>query len=553
MNKSKNTRKITNAADDYFGYMAQNYPVMCASDEFYFFPRVKKAGQFLNILDSLSAQKIKQDISCIKNIRRSLETIDTKTIDLEELIDLTLLRQSMSSFIREFQDFKIYRHDPTLYLKVILFGIYQFLDHPRHIRRGNIEDTLSMRLSQIPRLLSEAKKNLSKKIAPAYLETASAMIDSLIDYLKPLPLYFNDRPSLLRQINALVKKSVTSLDDFKKFILKRTSQENFLKDKQLFKDILNTSFVYHRDIDEIFDIANEEYHVTLCELKRLANTVNPHKTWQEILSKYRPDVKDVKSLLALYSGQIQKIKRFLKQNNIITIPEAQSISVRLTPKFMQPIRASASYNSSIGISPKDTAYFYITADFANIKKEAAKPKFSIIHNEYMFLTAHETYPGHHLLDVTRALFKNPIRQQIESPLFYEGWASYAEGLIDEFGYIKEPVQKLVGLRRRAWRAVRAMLDTGIRIGKLNLGEAGLLLKNLGYETRLVKSMLRHYLVMPGYQLCYTMGKYEITRLRKKFAAKLGLRKFHDLIVNSGEIPFDLLEKRIKKHLCQKNS
>lgn len=176
-----------------------------------------------------------------------------------------------------------------------------------------------------------------------------------------------------------------------------------------------------------------------------------------------------------------------------------------------------------------------------------------IHNEYIFVTAHETYPGHHLLDSIRRGLKNPIRQQIESPLFYEGWASYAERLIDQLGYTKNPLQGMVGLKRQAWRAVRAMLDVGIRINRLKSEDAKDLLKGLGYSPRIVKSMLKAYLLSPGYQLCYTLGKFEIDRLKRKFCSKLGLKKFHDFLLGGGQIPFDLIEKRILKSLRRKNS
>ena len=98
-----------------------------------------------------------------------------------------------------------------------------------------------------------------------------------------------------------------------------------------------------------------------------------------------------------------------------------------------------------------------------------------------------------------------------------------------------------------------MLDVGLRTNKLKIGEAKRLLKNLGYEEKTVKSMLRHYILTPGYQLCYTIGKYEIEKLKKKLLPQLGLKKIHDFILQNGQIPFNLLEKKIKSKLCKKNS
>ena len=91
-----------------------------------------------------------------------------------------------------------------------------------------------------------------------------------------------------------------------------------------------------------------------------------------------------------------------------------------------------------------------------------------------------------------------------------------------------------------------MIDVGTRIDMLNIQDAKSLLENLGYSPGLVKLMLRHYLLTPGYQLCYTIGAFELERLKKKFSRKFGIKKFHDIILNTGQVPFDLLEKKLER-------
>jgi hypothetical protein len=535
--------EIVKISENYFNYMAKEYPVMCLSDEFYFFPRARKSIQFLNCLDSLDKQKIIENVSYIKNLKNSLEKLPLKNIDLDTQIDLTLLNQSMSTFLREFGEIKIWQSDPTIYLKIIIMGIEQLITNLSFIRTDTY-DNLSSRITQIPPLLNIATDNLKKMPLP-YLETALEMVKSFIDYFKcSLPLR---NKYLCKNISPLIKKVLCSLMDFKKNLLRKQKQKLSFKNQMLLERILKESFSYKKGIKEIFDIATEEYHSTIKQLNQLAKKIDSTKNWQEILLKYKLNIKSEGELLRLYSAEIKKVKEFLEEKNILPIPKTQNILVKTTPKFMEPIRASASYSSSITNDMREQAHFYITS---NIPKDN---KLSKIHNEYVFITAHETYPGHHLLDSIRKNLKNPVRQQIESPLFYEGWSSYAERLIDELGYIKNPIQRLVGLKRQAWRAVRAMVDIGVRTGELKFTEARELLKELGYEPSLIKSMLRHYLLTPGYQLCYTIGKYEIEKLKKQYSSKLGLKEFYNCLLTGGEIPFNLIERRLKDKLCQKNS
>ena len=160
--------KLLKLAGDYFRFTACAYPVMSLSDEFYFFPRPSQAIQYMNNLDSLDEEKIKQDISYIKALKLSLERLDIKDMDLETQIDWHLLKQSIAGFLREFQQVKIWRNDPNLYLK-------------------DIHEELASRIKQIPRLVNEAKLNLG--IIPIfYKQTALQMAKVQIDYLKGIKI-----------------------------------------------------------------------------------------------------------------------------------------------------------------------------------------------------------------------------------------------------------------------------------------------------------------------------------------------------------------------------
>jgi len=550
MDKTSCKKKIAGLAEDYFDYISRNYPVMCLSDEFYFFPRAKKAREHLSSLESLNKEKIKQDISFVKNLQARLRKLNIKDTDIEAEIDFTLLSQTISTFLREFGETRIWQVNPILYLKIILFGIEHVIGQS-YFLRSDTEGCLLSRIKQVPRLLNEAKSNL-RNIPQGYLKTAIEAAESSTGYFKNLSCT-RLKSSRLTELTGSINKTLDSLSDFKKALRKKVSSRDFfIKDKTLLRQILRHSFSYKRGLDDIFRIASEELRNTRKELAETAGRINPKKSWQEILYQYDINLQEPKELLNLYVVQAEKIKKFLKGKSIMTIPKTQKVIIKETPSYLRPLRASASYACPVTGNRREPAFFYITPDFG--KPARSKKKFySSVHNEYIFVTAHETYPGHHLLDSIRRSLKNPLRQQLESPLFYEGWASYSERLIKESGYINAPEQKIVGLRRQAWRAVRAMLDVGIRINKFKLTDAESALKNLGYNPSIVKSMLRHYLLTPGYQLCYTIGKFELERLQKKFVPKTGLKDFHDNVLSSGQIPFYLLEKRLEGSLCRKNS
>jgi len=541
LNMENIRRQLIKLADDYFAFMARAYPVMTLSDEFYFFPRASQAIQYLNCLDSLDKEKTNQNNSQIKTLMRDLERLDTKKMDLETQIDYQLIKASMNGFLREFQNIKIWQNDPNLYLKIIILGIEQIVHKLPMIKRA-IRGELTSRIKQIPRLLKEAKTNL-KQIPLYSQEVAIQTAEATVKYLKTdFLLFLKARGLKTKELKLLTSRAIQSLEEFKRFLKRKTSSEDFIKDRAILEDLLINGFSYQRSLREIFEIASWEYQRIRQELKMASSHIQPAMSWQGILSNYRIKIKNKKELLSLYSHQIICLRDFLAKSDLINLPRMQNIKVRQTPVYLAPIRASASYSCPLSKNQKESAFFYVSIN--NIKEN--------IHQEYIFVTAHETYPGHHLLDSIRRNIQNPIRRQIESPLFYEGWASYAERLIDEFGYQKHSRQRLVGLRRQAWRAIRAKLDVGIRINKIKPSQAADELRWLGYSSERVKAMLRHYILTYGYQLCYTIGKFEIENLRKKFVPLMGIKNFHSCLLGGGQLPFDSIKKRMER-LCKMNS
>ncbi|MFQ5957406.1 MAG: DUF885 family protein, partial [Candidatus Brocadiales bacterium] len=165
---------------------------------------------------------------------------------------------------------------------------------------------------------------------------------------------------------------------------------------------------------------------------------------------------------------------------------------------------------------------------------------------YIFTTAHEAYPGHHLLDAIRGQLTSEVRRQLENPLFYEGWSFYSEHLLRETGYIQDAMQLLISLKRDLWRYTRCILDTGLQTGKFGCEEGANRLMELGFGASEALKQAKRYAMMPGYQLSYAAGKHEILNLRATHAPRLGLRRFHDTLLAGGQVPFKWVEKRMER-------
>jgi uncharacterized protein (DUF885 family) len=178
--------------------------------------------------------------------------------------------------------------------------------------------------------------------------------------------------------------------------------------------------------------------------------------------------------------------------------------------------------------------------FSVINAEQPGERTKSYQREYRMLIAHETFPGHHMLDIHRWSHPRLIRRVIERPLFYEGWACFAEEIIRLTGYLHTPADRLLLARRRLWRAIRGQVDLGLQSGQLDLKSAAQRLASTGIHPQDALSAVRKYPLNPGYQSCYTAGIHHFLDIHDRFGAT-GLPGFVATVLGQGEIGFEDLK------------
>ena len=173
------------------------------------------------------------------------------------------------------------------------------------------------------------------------------------------------------------------------------------------------------------------------------------------------------------------------------------------------------------------------------------------------LAAHESVPGHHLqYSLAEEISDLPEwRKWDVYPVFSEGWGLYAETLGGELGLYKDPYSKFGALNNEMWRAIRLVVDTGLHAKGWSRQQAiDYCRANSAKTEREIANEVDRYIVQPGSVPCYKIGELKIRELRryaeKELGAKFDVRAFHDLILGGGQLPLDLLEKRVKAWVAE---
>jgi uncharacterized protein (DUF885 family) len=544
MQKTTHTSHIE-LAETYFDHLAEKFPVMCASDEFHFLPRAKNAVKHYDKLDNLDADAISETTDTLMRLQKELSAMRGQAADLEKQLDIDLLHANISGFLIEFVQNRSWKYNPILYLKIAFIGLDHALHKPSQSLPETLERTLS-RLSEIPRILKQATENIGTVPDSCYQASLYMIADCrqyLEDTFKPL----TDISSKAALSDLLERKTaaISSLDVFQRFLNGSKPVSDQLFAGETLERTVNEHFLCVRSLDRIFQIAKESWKENLSRLEKLGSQLDPAKSWQQLCHEYNPTELSGIDTMSLCAQEIENLRSFFKQQGFDEEALNTAVEVSETPMYLRSVRGAASFAAAATSDPAEKSYFYITTRLANQPDDQAQKSLrKRFHREFRLLAAHEAIPGHHYLDSIRRRLKNPIRRQIESPLFYEGWASYAESLLVEYGYIKKPLELLIDLKRNLWRSARCQIDVGLTTGNISTADALELLRICSFSPAEAKRQIDRFRLNPGYQVCYSLGHYEFNRLKSDHAPRLGNKRFHEALLAGGELPFHLIDKRL---------
>jgi len=174
---------------------------------------------------------------------------------------------------------------------------------------------------------------------------------------------------------------------------------------------------------------------------------------------------------------------------------------------------------------------------------------------------HEGVPGHHL-QLGQAVFNraklNTWRRQLAGTSGHaEGWALYAERLMQDLGYLDDPGDRLGMLDGQRMRAARVVLDIGIHLGKPKLDGSGVwdydyafefLKANVNMNEPFVRFEVARYLGWPGQAPSYKVGQRIWEQIRDETKAREGaafdIKAFHSRALDIGGVGLDTLRSAL---------
>jgi hypothetical protein len=161
---------------------------------------------------------------------------------------------------------------------------------------------------------------------------------------------------------------------------------------------------------------------------------------------------------------------------------------------------------------------------------------------------HAVIPGHRFDAIMNSRVENPIRREINSGARAEGWATYLEeamlqaGIFENLPRVRELIQ-IFGI----FRAARVPADVWLQTRRMSVGQVvDYWLPRVPYLDRNVARVDAEIYLRrpPGYGIGYTVGMLQMQSLladrKRQSGDAFDLKEFHDDLMAAGWLPLSLI-------------
>lgn len=357
------------------------------------------------------------------------------------------------------------------------------------------------------------------------------------------------------------------IKDYKKFS-KKDQQKLILTHEKILKNKVLPA--YQSLIQGLEDLRG-----TGVSSRGLAHYPNGRKYYEYLIKSqtgsYTPVPQIQKRLFTQLSADLKLMKQFLTEQPslllklqkdtklLIQEPSAILKALEISIKKDFPAPGNVSYevhNVHESMEEYLSPAFYLTPPLdtrtPNVIyiNQAGRPSGS----ELFSTLAHEGFPGHLYQTVYFASTKpSDIRYLISFGGYVEGWATYAESCIPSYAkdFLDDSaaadVASLYWINRSMNLCIYSLMDMGVHYHGWTKNQADQFLRTFGITDPSVTGEIYQYIVeTPANYLKYYWGYLNFLDLRSRQQKKLGenfqLSDFHKKVLETGPVPFPVLEK-----------
>ncbi len=377
--------------------------------------------------------------------------VDYKKLSRSSQIDFEIFKHWLTAQLWLAENTDPFRNDPRVYTEYVSDSIFLLLTQSTVPKPATLKNCAA-RISRIPAIVAAAKANLGTP-PRVFVETAIKQNQGSIAFYKGGIYQLAGETPQLSELKQPADKVVPVLEEYGKFLQEellprakgewRIGKEKFARKLDLELDAGLTAEQVLREAESEFDRVEREMYVISRQLWSAAypgkalppDDVEGRRTAiRQVLAHYNREHGKGEDLVKDARATIEKIKAFIKDKDILRLPEPDLCKVVEMPEFQRG-NSVAYLNPAPPLDSKASSIYAISPPPREWDTRL-KQSFLEEYNRYMLqmLTIHEAYPGHYVqLEYSN---RNPslIRKLLSSGTFAEGWAVYTEQMMLDQGY-----------------------------------------------------------------------------------------------------------------------
>jgi uncharacterized protein (DUF885 family) len=468
---------------------------------------------------------------------------------------------------------KPFEEDPRVYNEYISDSVYSLLVQSTLPKATNIKNAAA-RMASIPKVVAVAKESL-RNPPKVFVETAIRQNRGAIGFYEHGLFELAGETPQLSELGPAAKPVAACLKEYQKYLeedLLPQSKGDWRLGKEKFARKLELELDAGLSADQVLQEAETEFSRVERDMyviaRQLWSREFPGKalppddldgrrdTISQVLAKLNQEHGTPESLVKDAQLTVAKIKAFIKEKDILRLPDPDHCQVIEMPEFQRG-NSVAFLNPAPPLDPRASSIYAVSPP---PKDWDARRVASFLeeYNRYMLqiLTIHEAYPGHYVqLEYSN---RNPslIRRVLFSGVFAEGWAVYTEQMMLDQGYGGGDLALRLNQLKWYLRAVaNAVLDYKMHCAGMTDEEALKFLVNRAFQSEgeAVGKIIRAK--QSSCQLStYFVGRTAFYRLRQQIEREMGeqfdLGRFHEAVLDHGTLPVKYLPELVRERLKQ---
>jgi uncharacterized protein (DUF885 family) len=506
------------------------------------------------------------------DFRRRLEKLPVSKMDPQTRADYGILQNAVSAAFYSMERERFHEWKPQLYPELLGSALFADISLDYADRNARARD-LSARLEKVPAFVDQAIRNL-RASNDVFRRVALESMDGVRDLVKTTGAEFVKGTLSEYRYTRAQRAALASFDRFDAFVKNdlpkkprrdwRMGRSRFAEKSRYYLEVSGTP-------EQLLRIAQDSLRSIRAQMLRLAEPL--HSQWfpghrhastdreaytnsivSEVMQRIGTEHANRDSLVAQGVKDVAMLEKTVVDKRILSLADFSNLRVIPTPPFMRGIYGVAGAVFAPALQPNLATFYWVTPIPREWPADRAESKMRE-YNKYQMLrlTMHEAMPGHAVQGAyanrVTPEWRRLLRSVYGNTPYIEGWAVYAEGVMERAGANGGDAVKmrLNGLKWMARIYMNSIIDIKLHTQNMNGDSAvALMIRDAFQERPEAEAKLQRAQLDYVQLMTYAAGIQEWNALRrdveKKEGAAFNMCRYHDTVLLYGPVPVPTVRK-----------